>query len=193
MTYNYEEVYNCLDEGKVADKFPDFKQYKKHFKEAEKKYPRLKISLDKKDVVGLIDDVGLLSVDKMSTPIERLLYAFLWKQGDLSKVKLIVEGISESKLLTDKRSGLVFYQFGRHLSDNEEPIIDINVLRAYAVYSDTVGGLTQSGISTSQKGVDLVQRYITWFKRVTKRPDDRFIADRIMFAIGKHLNSKKSK
>jgi hypothetical protein len=192
MTYDYKKVYNTLDDGKVAEKFPAFHHLEGHLTQAEDKYPKLNVTIDPKQLNNLIDENGLLSFTQMKTPVEKLLYAFLWKQGDLSKVRHIIEGITGSTLLKDKRSGMVFHQFGKHLSDNEEPIIDINVLRAFAVYTDTQGGLTKSGISQSPEGAKLVEAYIQWFKKVANTPERRFMIDRIMFAIGKHIKKNPS-
>ncbi len=192
MTFDYEKVYDSLDEGKVAKTFPGFNLLEEHLTQAEDKYPKLSISIDSNDLGDLIDDSGFLSFAEMKTPVEKLLYAFLWKQGDLSKVRHIIEGISGSTSLNDKRSGIVFHQFGKHLSDNEEPIIDINVLRAFAVYTETQRGLTKSGISQSSEGAKLVEAYIQWFKKVANTPERRFMIDRIMFAIGKHIKKNPS-
>src|SRR5690606_32497026 len=67
-------------------------------------------------------------------PLAKLLYSVLWKNGDLLKVKHIIEGIV-SEEIDDKENGLVFYQFGKYLAKMPgEPIIDQHVLRAFGAY-----------------------------------------------------------
>jgi hypothetical protein len=188
--YNYREVYETLDNGLVADNFPDFDKYKKHFQKAENKYPQLDVNIQPEDVAGLINKHGLLSFTEMKTQTEKLLYSVLWKQGDLPKVKHIVEGISGKPTLSNKKSGLIFYQFGRYLANNHEPIIDRHVIKAYECYRNSID---LKGLSKKSKEKKLAQDYIKWFSELSLNNDERFIADRIMFAIGKHLNSKKSK
>jgi hypothetical protein len=36
--------------------------------------------------------------------------------------------------LLPKKNGLVFNQFGKHLADHKEPIIDQHVLRAFGIH-----------------------------------------------------------
>ena len=73
----------------------------------------------------------------------KLLYSIIWKNGDLLKVKHIIQGILESEIenvdnndkeFVEKQDSLVFYQFGKYLTKkNNEPIIDQHVVRAFAV------------------------------------------------------------
>ena len=188
---DYRKVYESLDNGRIANAFKEYHVYKELFDSTEKKYPRLNMTVKIEEPKTLINDDGLLDKDKMSTPIEKFLYAILWKQGDLHKIKGIVAGLSNESELSEMKSGKIFYQFGKHLADEKEPIIDINVLTAYGHYSGDVSALIKNGISTSPKGTELIQRYINWFKKVTKDKDAdfRFIVDRIMFAIGKHIKN----
>jgi hypothetical protein len=52
-----------------------------------------------------------------------------WKNNDLKKLKHIIEGIKDENEY--KKTGIVFYQFGKHLRNIGEPIIDQHVLRAF--------------------------------------------------------------
>jgi hypothetical protein len=67
-------------------------------------------------------------------PLTKLLYAVLWKNGDLAKVKHVVKGILDKRDESD--NSIIFYQFGRHLSEKKsEPIVDQHVLRAFGILS----------------------------------------------------------
>lgn len=186
----YKNCYNKLHEGAVAKRFGSFTIYWPYIDSTEKKYPRLQFKLDASDMGGIIKD-DVLNSSMMKTQIEKLLYAVLWKQGDLSKIKHIIEGVENKGSISDKKSGMIFYQFGRHLSNPIEPIIDVNVLYAYAHYRGDITALTTNGISTAKKGNDLAKDYIEWFKDVTEdEVDHKFMVDRIMFAVGKHIKSE---
>ena len=109
-------------------------------------YPRIKFSITKEEIENLIRDKKI-STDFNFTSIlfdelgiadtfTKLLYSIIWKNGDLLKIKHIIKGIkSNSESETDKNDGLVFYHFGKYLSDkSEQPIIDQHVIRAFGIY-----------------------------------------------------------
>lgn len=75
------------------------------------------------------------------TPLEKLLFSIIWKNGQLNRAKSIVEGLIESNLKNKNKkddddeynpnNGIVFRQFGRFLSNPKSPIIDQHVIRFF--------------------------------------------------------------
>ena len=66
----------------------------------------------------------------LKTPTEKLLYAALWKNGDLLKITHIIRGIQGDD--TAESSAMTFYYFGKFLANPaKSPIIDQHVIRAY--------------------------------------------------------------
>jgi len=190
----YEDVYNEIDNGTLAIVFPDWKNYKKNIDIADKKYPRLSFTFETQEIENLsnlINCDGLVDYSKMESTTEKLLYSILWKQGDLQKIKHVIDGIHRSSSLESKKEQRVFYQFGHHLSDRNEPIIDVNVFKAYATYTNDRKALIKSGISKGPNGLNLTNDYIKWFKRITKGKNFHFELDRIMFAIGQQIKLPK--
>lgn len=89
----------------------------------------------------------------LESQLNKLLLAFIWKQGDFNKVESVLLGIQsvasqslancarddvEEQMDSDSRgnSPAVMYQFGRHLADPlNEPIFDQHTYRAYRLLS----------------------------------------------------------
>jgi hypothetical protein len=184
-------VYSTVDDGKLAKVFTDWPTYKIAIDKADQKYPRLSLTFDQKEiewVSNLITADNLLDPDMMKSATEKLLYAILWKRGDLQKVRHVIEGMRQSSSMNDKKEQLVFYQFGHHLFDRKQPIIDVNVLKAYAIYTKDKSALIKSGISKGQNGLKLTTEYVQWYDRITNGKNYHFELDRIMFAIGQQIN-----
>ena len=107
-------------------------------------YPKIDFDIQPKEIRklqknNLIDDECLLSNEislKLTDPISKLLYAVAWKNGDLKKVRHVINGILDTEKNEDSQEdALVFYQFGKYLTKKlGEPIIDQHVIRAFAVY-----------------------------------------------------------
>lgn len=66
------------------------------------KYPELQLELSAQDVACLADKVDedlRLHADlsgRLETPLEKLLYALAWKNGDLQKVGHIIKGAKDA-------------------------------------------------------------------------------------------------
>lgn len=138
---------------------------------------------------GFIRNDGSLNEDMLSleSATTQLLYAFLWKQGDLQKVKYIVQGINGNEPVPD--SGMVLYYFGKHLADKKHPIIDQHVIRAFAMASNkeiyNVGLLTK-------KDKENILAYIGWFQHslppeISNSEDCRYQVDQVLYALGKRI------
>lgn len=111
------------------------------------KYPELQLESMVKDIASLMtdkldEDLRLhadLSV-RLETPLEKLLYALAWKNGDLQKVAHIIKGAADVRPTSlTNGPGQVFRQFGRYLADRSESIVDQHVLRAFELYEQLNG------------------------------------------------------
>jgi hypothetical protein len=141
-----------------------------------------------------------------------LLYAVIWKNGDINKVKHIYTGVINSDIShvnsnetdVDITKAIVFKQFGAFLSNsNSNPIIDQHVLRAFSFY---LGGneinkmrdnLSKKKEITDEKllskstyndklGILIKDEYIKWFKKleINNFETNRNI-DKVLFSLGK--------
>jgi len=170
------------------------------------KYPKLDFVLTKTEIddmkrKGQLTEEGALSVELSSqslSPLEKLLYAVLWKNGDLGKEKHIVDGVSSvNSDQAAKNSGLVFFQFGKHLADRNEPIIDQHVLRAFALYlcppekKDEISRIQSKSISKDYPALTVA--YKDWLVSDELRGELKecrdyvFAIDKVLFALGKAI------
>ena len=167
---------------------------------AQSKYPRIKFILSKQEIESLIDSQRIdNSNHRLSgnfvpeTPMEKLLYSVIWKQGDISKIGKIVEGIKGSQNTGDK---VVFYYFGRHLADKNNPIIDQHVIRAFKCYKCHVDACNLKILSRKLNDED-ISKYIDWIGKVkivekisgSVKDDAIYIIDKILFALGKTIKA----
>jgi signal recognition particle subunit SEC65 len=174
---------------------------------SEDKYPKIEFSIRKNEFEKLNDfslnedDTIKLINDKVKdNTIAKLLYALAWKNGDLVKLQHIIKGIkNDGKIDDEKEDGLVFYQFGKHLTkNNNEPIIDQHVLRAFAIYKEN----NLEKISKLQKmelinksNMFLIKEYKTWLSdeismNLKNENDSVYYIDKILFALGKTIKHK---
>lgn len=158
------------------------------------RYHQLNLTITKEQLQSYIAS-GLISEDgsfnermpDQESTATKLLYAFLWKQGDLQKVKYIVQGITGYEPVPE--SGMVLYYFGKHLADKKHPIIDQHVIRAFAMASFkeefNVGLLTK-------KDKENILAYIGWFQHslppeISNSEDCRYQVDQVLYALGKRI------
>lgn len=172
-------------------------------------YPYLHFSLTAEEIKsltdkGILDQEGNLPQDFSKRddldPLIRLLYSVLWKNGDLKKIKHIVEGVKNSEEEeTKKEDGLVFYQFGKFLTKTGQPIIDQHVLRAFAIYKDKdeneVERLRRKD-SVNKSDRKLIQEYKDWLRSDIKpelrdEKDYTYHIDQVLFALGKTIKLGK--
>ena len=189
-----EEVERILDDLKIDNKN----------RMDDQVYPRLKFKITK-DEIEELKIKGLITVDNLLTDISdadtltKLLYSISWKNGDLKKVKHIIEGIISGQQ-DEKENGLVFYQFGKYLTKKPgEPIIDQHVLRAFGIFKangdkDKVERLKRLSLITKKEKV-LIDQYKLWLKTdLTKelRDNDNYSyhVDKVLFAVGKSVKEK---
>ena len=171
----------------------------------EEKYPKIEFTISKDELEKINDfslnendTIKLINDKVQSNTLAKLLYALAWKNGDLVKLQHIIKGIKNEGVDTDdKEDGLVFYQFGKYLSNKKnEPIIDQHVLRAFAI----------SGISEKSKENDtsfwqkmelinksnkfLISEYKTWLSKLKNESGSVYYIDKILFALGKTIKNK---
>lgn len=160
----------------------------------ETKYPRIKFDVTPAEIAFLTEK-NEIGMDKLTTPLEKLMYAVLWKQGDLPKVKHIIDGIisTASNDYNEPKTALVFHQFGRFLADKKEAIIDQHVLRAFAIYKANTDEKAKWYLENGEKNPkDIIQKYQTWLNknRFSNDSDKMFLIDRLLMVIGKSCKNK---
>ena len=189
-----KEVQDIIDEGDLVP-----------YKMDEVQYPKIEFNITKSEISqlkgnGFIDDEDDLT-GNISTgdPLARLLYAMIWKNGGLKKIKHIVKGVLNSGDVDapEKEDGLVFYQFGKHLENKEEPIIDQHVLRAFALYQSDADLNARKKETVTRKEDDLIAAYKTWLANLKGNFNGdlsyAYHVDKVLFALGKAVKLKKSK
>lgn len=188
------EVNGLLNDHKIDQKF--------HF--PEKTYQKLEFTITPEDI-SLLKEKKILGDDNnihdisAFSPAEKLLYALIWKNGDLLKMKHIVSGILADDE-ADVEEAIVFNQFGRYLSGRKnEPIIDQHVLRAFGVYeyrddAKAMERYRKMSVVT-KKEVPLIKRYKVWLSKelhatLREEPEYNFHVDKLLFGLGRYLKLK---
>ena len=177
------------------------------------KYPKIEFSISDKEIESMIDS-GILNSDltfsntissQLKDPITKLLYAMIWKNGDLKKEKHICQGILDSnKVEVNRKSTFVFYQFGKYLTKTKgQPIIDQHVLRAFAIFVEIEGeNVNEEKVDEIRRttilkvgDVDLIKKYKTWLLSVSLNDENKnfldytYYIDKILFATGKTIKA----
>lgn len=168
------------------------------------KFPRIAFNITKDDLEEISESIENFSFTKdlakgkgLST-LEKIMYAVLWKNGDLGKESHIIRGILEKD--DPESKAFVFYYFGKHLNSKTSPIIDQHVLRAFMMRSkadiESFRALRAKSIFKKEVASD----YMGWHKTLCsgfKGDLNNFVyeVDRILFAVGRLLkvtNGRKS-
>lgn len=191
----------------IVDSILDELQVEKKYWLDVNAYPPINFRIEKSEIDELRSQKLLNGKDAVldvsaQNPLTRLLYALAWKNGDLKKIRHIVEGI-ESENDTIKDNALVFYQFGKYLShQNGEPIIDQHVLRAFGVYQalkaedqKEENRLLSLAVVT-KKEKNLILDYKNFLRNELSqelRAIDNYAyhVDMVLFAVGKKIKIKK--
>lgn len=148
-----------------------------------------------------LDFSGNIS-EKITDPLTKLLYATVWKNGDIKKIKRIIQGVVPQKGGENRREeALVFTQFGKYLTKRGgEPIVDQHVIRAFAMYqgSDDISQYRKMELLKNEHG-PLIQAYKDWLRSDELTEKLRATAgyvyhiDQLLFAVGKTVKMKKEK
>lgn len=206
------ESASTIDELKAIQNQFTLKEIKDYF--PSDKYPQLKFSLSSDEVNQLkkeqiLDSNGSISKNCaednfLRTPLEKLLYSVLWKNGDLGKEKHITDGvlgIRDNQEIKNEK-GLVFYHFGKHLQNKTNPIIDQHVIRAFQLYEASESDLEhidkilkKETLSSKDKATFL--RYVEWQNKHRLKDKDpiafTYYLDRLLFGLGKSVKNKASR
>lgn len=177
-------------------------------------YPNFEINLSPKEIMnlksdGILTEKGILANNLSSmelSPLEKLLYSILWKNGDLKKEMHIVEGVESSVNeggLHDRQKGLVFFQFGKHLANKSEPIIDQHVIRSFAIFKnslkDSVISNYRSMGSLTKTHSQIINDYKNWLvsqeltEKLRGTNSYTFFIDKILFSLGKSVKVTRNK
>jgi hypothetical protein len=170
-------------------------------------YPELRLFISTEEIKalkasGVLTQNGRFHADLSATnmsPLEKLLYAMAWKNGDLSKIAHIVDGVHSagSSIPRESGPGQVFHQFGRHLADRNEPIIDQHVLRGFKLWKTPGADEKQTNsirrMSLLDRQSDWIGAYKLWLKTAALttelRQDSQHVMniDSVLFALGKTI------
>lgn len=163
------------------------------------KYPKIEFKITNEDLQSLPNGSALdfsKEISKfLNDPISKLLYATLWKNGDLQKIKHIVKGIRNSGEENDEQEdALVFYQFGKYLTKTPgQPIIDQHVIRAFAVYkpekSDTIEKICKMDTLNKKYHKEYIKNYKKWLSDLGKDEEFNYEVDKVLFALGKTIKA----
>ena len=152
------------------------------------KYPLIEYTIKKEEIKKLQDEGKItnecklnrtLAKDDSLTPLEKLLYSMIWKNGDLGKESHIISGI----LGKNEKDGIVFNQIGKYLNNKNEIIIDQHVIRAYIFFSKNI--LTKNIYNNNcYKYLD---GYKAWIKDNKLFFENRLLIDELLYSLGKKM------
>jgi hypothetical protein len=170
----------------------------------ELKYPRIDFKLNKDELKFIYDRIVknqpiINSQSDLNDPISKLLYALVWKNGDLPKLKHIVMGIFDKMPAYKDNEGIVLFYFGRYLTNpNANSIIDQHVIRTYKLFiSEDENGFDEirkfNGVKM-KNNLDVIG-YFEWLGRNICEPlisnsDALYEIDKILFSLGKRIKIK---
>lgn len=190
---------------KAVDNFLTYHEIDKKFHLNADTYPKIAFNITKQEIdqlkqSKLLTQKFLIADTSRLDTFGKLLYALAWKNGDLIKIKHIFTGILSEPEEQAERA-IVFNQFGRHLSDkSNEPIIDRHVLRAFGIYKfredrEKVEYFRKLSIVTKTER-PLIKEYKKWLTteltaELRQDPDYSYHVDKVLFAVGKYMKSKK--
>ena len=198
----FKEILDSRDVSALKDMLNNQPTLKK-WRMDRSKYPELQLELTAKDISSLladkVDEDLRLHADlsaRLETPLEKLLYALAWKNGDLQKVAHIIKGAADVRPTSlTNGPGQVFRQFGRHLADRSESIVDQHVLRAFELYEqmNTSNPVKVEAIRKKinwDKDVACIERYKLWLnehfnERQISEPEYVVTIDMVLFALGR--------
>lgn len=166
---------------------------------SEKKYPGIAQLFSREDIEAIRDGLDL---QNPNTPLEKLFYAALWKNGDLSKLSHLIDGVKNAP---NNSKAVTFYHFGKFLVEpKENPIIDQHVIRAYKLVREhgridqkLINEISKSGLLTIRDSENY-KNYMTWVKdrHITCPQEDKVELfqniDDVMFALGRMIKSRST-
>ncbi len=203
MSKDKIDILDIFAKVKNAKSIEDIKNIRKIDSEFDfKKYPPIKYTISKEDINKLIDmgiicrhsgelitKDGKLS-EKINDPLTKLLYAMVWKQGDLIKFKHIINGIRFTEEDITQENAEIFFQFGKSLANpQKEPIVDKNILEAYKAFYEASKNTNKP---LSKKKIEIISSYKDWLKdnltqELKQDSEHLYYIDKLLFVIGKEI------
>jgi hypothetical protein len=215
-----ETVQSIYDKIFHGQSFPDYKKAKSKPCYSVLVYPKLtaeffdpKIRSAAQSSICWDSAADLLALAAKESPLTRILAGYIWKRGELTRVKRVVEGIidvsppgdgAESVQATKTKAptGAVMWQFGRHLADqSSNPICDQHAFRASIMLQDIgqLGAAFDIGLAKYNRRYSTLARtqvneYVSWWKDALKgklpvekaeRSDALYKLDMLLFSLGK--------
>jgi hypothetical protein len=172
---------------------------RKHFNQ----FPALPFTIDEKDFQGIQNwskfPLSQELLDREWTPLEKLFFAQLWKDGKLRSSGRIVEGIEQGVKQNNPKvsDAIVYHFFGRHLVDPvANPIIDQHSYRAYKLIENHHADIAQIRKIEKVPSEEEATAYCKWFcailnaEKIVTYQDTRII-DSYLFALGKYAKMRK--
>ena len=198
----FEEIEKATSIEETEKLICDRHKIHKIIEKSKTLYPRIDFSLTPKEIQELtksrfLDEEGNLFDDtskyKCLCPLTKLLYSIVWKNGDLKKIKHVVQGIKKSD---EKKDGLVFYNFGKFLTKTGHPIIDQHVLRAFAIFKTKENDCEKiEKLRKKDKFNDpsLIECYKKWIQslKLDNSNKNLYHIDKLLFALGKTIKKGK--
>jgi len=180
-----------------------------------RKYPRLRFKLSLSDFNSLQEqafDPSSMQLDPCLasgktktgvplTPLEKLLYAFLWKQSELSNFSLFLKGLTNRPL--GSRDRVVLFEFAKYLTGENNYILDQHTLRCFAVASasdqESIEKAFRIEAITHHTLASCICDYRKFFDDLKSHPgqdgrdgDFFYEVDRVLFAAGKLCKEKRT-
>src|SRR5690554_2235882 len=117
-----ERVFNLINKSEKANDLADFERLEgipktilDFYARTNKNYPAISFKFSRKEIDILKDDFPNFKTKSFDNPHTKLFYAMLWKQGDLPKLKHIINGLDGIE--KNDLQGMVLYNFGRFLEN----------------------------------------------------------------------------
>ncbi|WP_378184700.1 hypothetical protein ACE939_08150 [Aquimarina sp. W85] len=174
------------------------------YKFDKNKYPNFDFTISKEEIRSL-EDVNAIGKEgqllheyfrdgKKLTTIEKLLYSYIWKRGELNRFPSMISGIKGDDYM--RNTGQVLNQFGKYLSNDNfnEPIVDQHVIRAFRVCIEDNESSTSGTVNYR-----IIQDYRHWLLNLVNKKNLKnkklaiAIIDKIMFSIGKSLKQQHNR
>jgi len=184
---NYLLFFNDLKQCKNIDEVKNLFNKYKISRRDRMKYPDIEFNisadeineLKKKEIITKENIFNInLHGNKSLTTLEKILYSMLWKQGDLKKEKHIISGILG--IDTDR---VVFNQFGKHLQNKENIILDQHVLRSFIFYKTK----NVEKIIKDKHYLKYSDEYKKWIENNELFRSNKNIIDELLMGFGKKI------
>jgi hypothetical protein len=172
---------------------------RKHFNQ----FPALPFTINEKDFQGIQNwskfPLSQELLDREWTPLEKLFFAQLWKDGKLRSSGRIVEGVGHGVKQNNTKvsDAIVYHFFGRHLVDPvANPIMDQHSYRAYKLIENQHADIVQIRKIEKVPSEEEATAYCKWFcailnaEKIVTYQDTRII-DSYLFALGKYAKMRK--